>query len=72
MKKSPLLIVILFILVALLGYNFFTKCSEYGGVMGVSKQCTCYGLTIPHPGDLLENRPGFSSTMCLGVQVPSN
>lgn len=53
---------------AVLGYNFFTKCSVYGGVVGKIKHCTCYGKEIVSPAEKLGVDEGFSSTMCVGLQ----
>lgn len=58
-------------LVGLLGYNFFNKCSSYGGFMGIISRCNCVGVEIPHPMDLISQNqiPGGSSTMCIGWQT---
>lgn len=55
---------------AILGYNYYTRCSKFGGVVGIIKQCTCYGVEISHPLNTRETVQGFSSTMCVGIQLP--
>lgn len=68
MKIFIFLLALFCFALALLGYNFFSKCTVYGGDFGKIKQCTCYGAEVASPAEKLGIDEGFSSTMCVGLQ----